>query len=112
MRRHKVFASLMIGLLAVVTYAGALTVSNRHDRQLASTGSRIVFDACQQSNAIAGVTQAALVQQKRLSRQKFVRGETTVSEWRGQQRALNLAIRGLAPRDCAASAAALRRSVR
>ena len=111
MHKWKIVTPALIALLAVVTYLGAAFVAHDQSDRLADTGARIVKRGCDQTNTVASVTRLALLQQKNLSQQKYERGATTRPEWLVQQAALNKAIRGLAPRDCATEALALRRSV-
>lgn len=119
MRKHKIVVVVMLVALAGVAYLGSGRHAAQIDReaaartkQLALVGASIVFATCARQNQLAVTVSAALAQQKKLSRLKYLAGQTPADQYQDQQRALNAAIYGLRARNCAAAAAALKDSVK
>lgn len=55
---------------------------------------------CERLNRTSTTVAAALMQQKKLSQQKYEAGQTPKAQWEFQQAALDKTIKGLAPADC------------
>lgn len=86
---------------AVIGYA-IMLVGFAAGGAIQATGQR---NNCERTNRVSATVAAALLQQKKLSQQKYEAGLTPKAEWAKQQAALDKAdkaIKGLAPVDCSA----------
>lgn len=107
-------ATLGYLILALGTsFAIGFAIKDRNDRikDVARAGAHAVFVGCVRSNEVSGVLRQALAAQLQLLDRRRARGEVPDEDYVFARAALVKRIGALAPRDCAAQAAAISSAV-